>query len=147
MSSRDRIRDNTASHVQQAIDRATEDAVLASAQRGRLDARIEEVDREWDAERVLFTASGLNVLFGLAMGTWVNPKWYAWSAAVGAFQFQHGAQGWCPPMALIRRAKVRSRREIDTERTALKALRGDFDGIDSGTDVTSGTMALAVSAK
>lgn len=50
-------------------------------------------------------------------------------------------------MALIRRAKVRSRREIDTERTALKALRGDFEGVPSGADASSGTLALALSSK
>jgi hypothetical protein len=45
---------------------------------------------------------------------------------VALFLLQHGLQGWCPPLALFRRRGVRTRREIDLERYALKALRGDF---------------------
>jgi hypothetical protein len=48
--------------------------------------------------------------------------------AVLGFLLQHAVQGWCPPLALLRRLGVRTRREIDAEKYALKALRGDFDG-------------------
>jgi hypothetical protein len=36
------------------------------------------------------------------------------------------AQGWCPPLTVFRRLGVRTRREIDLERYAIKALRGDL---------------------
>ena len=39
---------------------------------------------------------------------------------------QHAVQGWCPPLAVWRRLGVRTQSEIDEERYALKALRGDF---------------------
>jgi hypothetical protein len=35
-------------------------------------------------------------------------------------------QGRCPPLSVLRRRGVRTRREIEAERCALKALRGDF---------------------
>jgi hypothetical protein len=83
---------------------------------------------------VLFTASGLNALLGLVLGRWVNRRWYLYTAVVGAFQFQHGVQGWCPPLAVIRRLKVRTRHEIETERAALKAIRGDYRQVGPGSD-------------
>jgi hypothetical protein len=46
-----------------------------------------------------------------------------------AFLVQHAVQGWCPPLVVLRRRGVRTRREIEEERYALKALRGDFSGL------------------
>jgi hypothetical protein len=40
-------------------------------------------------------------------------------------------QGWCPPLPIIRRAGVRTAREIEAERTILKAIRGDFQELAS----------------
>ena len=45
---------------------------------------------------------------------------------VGGFLLQHAVQGWCPPVPVFRRLGVRTQTEIDEERYALKALRGDF---------------------
>ena len=47
------------------------------------------------------------------------------------FLLQHAVQGWCPPVPLFRRLGVRTREEIEREKFALKALRGDFEEIDS----------------
>jgi hypothetical protein len=51
---------------------------------------------------------------------------------VTAFLFQHAVQGWCPPLPILRRLGFRTASEIDTERYALKALRGDFGSIGPG---------------
>jgi hypothetical protein len=48
---------------------------------------------------------------------------------VTGFLFQHATQGWCPPVPILRRLGYRTAREIETERIALKALRGDFGNI------------------
>ena len=40
--------------------------------------RLEELDREWDFERAIQTGASLHILLGLALGTFVNRKWYAW---------------------------------------------------------------------
>ena len=45
------------------------------------------------------------------------------------FLLQHAVQGWCPPVPFFRRRGVRTAREIEIERYALKALRGDFGPI------------------
>ena len=43
----------------------------------------------------------------------------------------HATHGWYPLLPLLRRLVVRTRDEIDRERFALKALRGDFEGVRS----------------
>jgi hypothetical protein len=58
-------------------------------------------------------------------------KWLILPSIVLPFLFQHAMQGWCPPVPLFRRLGVRTREEIDREKYALKALRGDFEEIDS----------------
>src|SRR5438874_9255842 len=40
----------------------------------------------------------------------------------------------CPPVPVLRRKGVRTRREIDAERYALKALRGDFSSVQANAD-------------
>jgi hypothetical protein len=50
---------------------------------------------------------------------------------VTAFLLQHALQGWCPPVPVFRRLGVRTTAEIDRERYALKALRGDFKRLDA----------------
>ena len=37
-----------------------------------------------------------------------------------------GCTDWCPPLPLVRRLGIRTLAEIEQERHALKALRGDY---------------------
>jgi hypothetical protein len=46
--------------------------------------------------------------------------------AVQGFFMQHALSGWCPPLPVLRRLGFRTQYEIEQERYALKALRGDF---------------------
>ena len=68
-------------------------------------------------------------LGGLVLGLTRDRRWLALPTVVLAFLVQHAVQGWCPPLGFLRRGGVRTRREIDEERYALKALRGDFAGL------------------
>jgi hypothetical protein len=88
-----------------------------------IDDRLDDLDREWDVERTLeANAAALSLLFlGLA-GT-VDRKFAAVPTVIAAFLLQHALQGWCPPVPVLRRLGVRTRREIDAERAALEALR------------------------
>jgi hypothetical protein len=69
------------------------------------------------------------VLLGTALGTTVDRRFLLLPAAVFGFFAQHALQGWCPPIPVFRRLGVRTQREIERERYALKALRGDFDPV------------------
>jgi hypothetical protein len=56
---------------------------------------------------------------------------------------EHAVQGWCPPLPILRRMGFRTAREIDTERTALKALRGDFARVEASQDKASTALTAA----
>lgn len=62
-------------------------------------------------ERQVRVAAGLMVLAGVALGTWVHPVWYGWSAFVGAGLVFAGLTDWCGLGLLLARApwnKVRA---------------------------------------
>jgi hypothetical protein len=66
-------------------------------------------------------------LLGIGLGLTHHRNWFALPILVQSFFLQHALQGWCPPVPLLRRLGVRTASEIDHERNALKALRGDYD--------------------
>jgi hypothetical protein len=130
-SSAQRVADNTKPEVNQRIrDRSMEQVARCAAMgREAIDQRLRELDGEWDIERMLETMAPTFTLTGLALGVTVSKKWLFLPAVVNAFFLQHAVQGWCPPIPVLRRLGFRTAREIDNERTALKALRGDFRNI------------------
>lgn len=89
--------------------------------------RLQEMNGEWDVERTLQTNFATLSLVGLGLATQVNKKWFVIALGVPAFMVQHALQGWCPPLPVLRKLGLRSVREINDERFALKAMRGDFD--------------------
>ena len=63
---------------------------------------------------------------GVALGWSGDRRWLLLPALVTGFLFQHAIQGWCPPVPVLRRLGFRTADEINQERFALKAIRGDF---------------------
>jgi hypothetical protein len=127
----DRVRAHTAPAVNARIDDAMRDRLFhcSTLSDSEIAARIDALDREWDVERYLEVLAPGFALTGITLGLVKNRGWLLFSGAVLGFLVQHAVQGWCPPLALLRRMGVRTRREIDEERYALKALRGDFSGL------------------
>lgn len=123
-----RVPEHTASYVNERIKRQTEENVerFASSGRKAMDARLEELDREWDIERTIEANASALALIGVILGARLNRKWLMLPAVVAGFLLQHSLQGWCPPVPVLRRLGFRTRNEIDQEKYALKALRGDF---------------------
>jgi hypothetical protein len=124
----DRIRRNTPEAVNRRIAEETARRVAALARDPRrIGARLRELDAEWDTERVLEANAATLALAGTLLGLLRDRRFLAVPVVVTGFLLQHALQGWCPPLPLIRRAGVRTSREIETERAALKAMRGDFE--------------------
>ena len=125
-----RVMEKTSEEINERLRHEMEMRIAYYAQNpGEIDSRLAELDKEWDIERVLETnAAGVSLL-GILMAT-RNKKWLILPFAVAGFLMQHAIQGWCPPVPFFRRMGVRTTYEINTERNALKALRGDF-GHDS----------------
>jgi hypothetical protein len=125
----DRVREYTSDSVQDRLDREANRRIehLAGAPRERLTAHLGELDREWDVERALeVNASTLIVVSAVVAGV-RNRSWaFLAPAVVAGFLLQHGLQGWCPPLPVLRRLGFRTQREIDAERTAVRLLRGDL---------------------
>jgi hypothetical protein len=105
----------------------------------QIDRRLRELDAEWDIERVLETGSSTLTLTGLVLGIASSRKWLLLSLAVQGFFMQHALQGWCPPLPVFRSLGIRTADEINRERYALKALRGDFK--DAGDDAEAALAA------
>ena len=117
------------------VRRKTEMGIAYYAQHPELvEQRLAELDQEWDIDRALLAAGAGASLFGLLYGLTFSSKWLLLPLAAQGFALQHAITGQCPPMQLMRRMGMRTRQEINTERFALKALRGDFQ--DLPTDAT-----------
>lgn len=119
----DRVRNNTPESLNRKIDNQTEINIIryAAKDKEEIEARILNLEKEWDTERTLEITSGINVLLGLTLGLTVNKKWFLLSAVSAAFLVQHAIQGWCPPLPVIRALGVRTKNEMDVERKALQA--------------------------
>lgn len=128
----DRVREHTDPEVVDRRDTETEEHVrrYQDASVAQLTRRIQEVEQESDVERLLEINASVLALTGLGAGAFVDRRFLAVPAVVLTFLLQHGIQGWCPPLPVFRRLGYRSRQEIDAEKYALKALRGDFDAVD-----------------
>lgn len=122
---------NTPESINERIRRETEQSIARTLAGGRpaIDARLRELDAEWDTERTLETMAASFSLAGLLLGTTVSRKFLLMPGVVAAFLLQHTLQGWCPPLPVVRALGVRTASEIDRERYALKAARGDFDNL------------------
>ena len=136
MITQDRVREHSPDKFNQRIDRATQRRVLRAGgeSKAALSRRLEQLDHEWDMERLLETNASALALGGLLLGLFVNRKFLVVPCLVLPFLLQHATQGWCPPVPLFRSRGVRTRKEIDTEKFAVKALRGDFAGVETRED-------------
>jgi hypothetical protein len=113
--------------LNQRIQRETQQRIARLAGHPeQIHERLRELDREWDIERCLETGSATLTLTGLILGATVNKRWLWLSATVQAFFMQHALQGWCPPLPVFRALGIRTQREIEAERHALKALLGEY---------------------
>jgi len=108
-----------------------------------IDRRLEDLDREWDIERTLEANAAALALGGVLLGALVDRRWLVLPAAVTALLLQHAIQGWCPPVPFFRRRGVRTAAEIDRERYALKALRGDFVSVRAESSAARARQASA----
>src|SRR5690606_29436397 len=140
-----RVADHTADDVNRRIRTEMHEGVGGLAKEpAAVWQRLDELDAEWDVERWVETISATLTLSGLALGAFADRRWLLLSGVVQAFFVQHAIQGWCPPVPILRRMGVRTQREIEAERHALKAFLGDYDGL-SMNDVDENDIEADVS--
>ena len=57
-------------------------------------------------ERALRVIAGTFVLLSLALGYYLSPYWYLFTAFVGLNLLQSGFTNWCPMMTFLRKLGV-----------------------------------------
>ena len=108
--------------------------------RAGIDERIRALEDEWDVERaVTVVLSGAGVA-GLIFGLLGSRVWrlLAWIALPLLFLF--GQDKWKPSEGVLKSLGLRSRKEIQDEKYALKALRGDFRGVEPEPEESGSVM-------
>lgn len=60
-----------------------------------------------NVERFLRLIAGSFVLLSLALGYFVSPYWYLFTAFVGLNLLQSGFSNWCPMMTFLRKLGVK----------------------------------------
>jgi hypothetical protein len=142
-TTRERVPTHTDGDVNRRIQAEIEDNIhYYERHRGEIPARLRELDAEWDIERALEANAAAIGFVGVALGAH-DRRWLALPALVTAFLFQHAVQGWCPPLPVLRRFGFRTSYEIEQERQALKALRGDYEDVPLAPDPARASMQAA----
>jgi len=99
-----------------------------------------------DIERAIEANAAVIGFAGIALATTNSRRWLALPALVTTFLFQHAIQGWCPPVPVLRKLGFRTLYEIEEERRALMALRGDFGPAAEGADAAFRASSGATNA-
>ena len=142
-TSADRVARHTSERGDKIIRREAQVNVAYYAARPEeIDRRLRELDEEWDVERMLQLNSSALSLVGLALGVTRSRKWLLIPLAVQGFFLQHGVEGWCPPLPIFRRLGIRMAAEIEAERQALKAVRGDYANVKAEGDGSAVVKAV-----
>ena len=141
---RTRVPENTAASVNESIQRQIEESVRYYAScPDRIPKRLRELDAEWDIERAIEANAAVIAFGGVFLGATRDRRWLTLPALVTGFLFQHAIQGWCPPVPILRRLGFRTSYEIELERNALKALRGDFAHVRQAPDRAAAALEAA----
>lgn len=60
-----------------------------------------------NVNRYLRMVAGALVMVSLALGFWVSPWWYLFTAFVGLNLFQSAFTNWCPMITFLRKSGIR----------------------------------------
>lgn len=60
-----------------------------------------------NVERYLRLVAGFFVMLSVALGHYVNPNWFWFTAFVGLNLFQSAFTNWCPLMTILKKMGVR----------------------------------------
>ncbi len=92
----------------------------------KINQRLLELDNELDLETYIQTESSALTIAGAILGLTVNKKWLILPLATSILVIAGIARGRSIPLTLFKKIGYRTRTEIEKEKYALKAIRGDF---------------------
>ena len=140
----ERVPAHTSDAINRRIQQETAARVAYHARNpAEIDERLGELEREWDIERTLEANAATLAFTGVLLSAARGRTWLVLPALVTGFLLQHALQGWCPPIPVLRRLGFRTATEIEQERQALKALRGDYSGVAEAQNKAVAALAAA----
>jgi len=101
---------------------------------GAIDERMAKLDREWTIGRAIKVTAALCMLIGVALALFVNIWWLLLPIGFSVLLLQYTVSRDSVLTALFHKLGLRSSTNIQHERTALKALRGDFRHLPTAYD-------------
>ena len=112
-------------------------ACLADAGPQAISDRLDQLDREWSAGRMTKAVIGVLIVAGLALTALAGPWWLILPAVGGFFLLQYlfSRTSWLG--ATFQEIGFRSGADIDQEKFALRALRGDFKALPTVHEIES----------
>ncbi|MCP3144731.1 hypothetical protein [Pyxidicoccus xibeiensis] len=146
----DAVRAHTPLLVNRRIDERVEGCVRYMAEKGdraEMSRYLERLEREWDISRAISVSTAAMSALGLLLGRRDGGGWRVLSAVATSLLLQHGVFGFGPLSEVFRALGVRTRREIDLEKFAIKALRGDFERIPNDGGPLAKANAALVAAQ
>lgn len=91
-----------------------------------IERRLSELDHEWTAGQLIKIFTSLGIFVGLGLAVFVHVAWLALPIVLGLLLLDYALNRHSLLASLLRWAGFRTRTEVEHERIALKALRGDF---------------------
>jgi hypothetical protein len=120
----DRARNLTADKVNYKLDKHIERALRGVLVQGpeAIEERLNEIDKEWDLDRILMLNFGV-LVFAQLLAARKDRRWLWGPLFQTPFMVMHATLGWCPPSLWFRPMGFRTKFEIRAERDILvKAL-------------------------
>jgi hypothetical protein len=122
-SEKDRVRDSSPKKINKKTDWKTSENIryYSGQSPDQIQKRVEALEKEWDIDRVLGLGATIVALAGTALAL-KNVRWLIAPGIVTGFLLQQAAQGWSPPLPLLRLLGYRARNEIEREKHALQSV-------------------------
>ena len=102
-----------------------------------IQTRLEALDDEWSVDKVLQVGTSGATIASFWFSLTKSRIWSLLPVILAGGAIHYGVTGGSPAADLIRRFGIRTRDEIEGERIALLAVRGDFAGATEPTDTSS----------
>lgn len=99
--------------------------------KAKISKRLQEIENEWDIERIIHLHLSGVTITGALLGFFVDKRWFALPAVAAAVLVLHSMKGFAPQIPLLRKLGFRTRDEINREKYSLRAMRGDFKNTDA----------------
>ncbi|HVK18582.1 MAG TPA: hypothetical protein VM533_16730 [Fimbriiglobus sp.] len=99
--------------------------------------RLCQLEREWTTGRASKATAGIMIVAGLALTAVFNPWWLVLTAAGGLLLLPYLFGRRSPLGYVFHALGLRTGTEIEQEKVALKALRGDFQNLPTAQQVVN----------